>query len=311
MNLFAEWLFGRHPLRDLSDVLSKALRKAKEKEPHCCEVPELPCPPRCVGLLQWCVGRGADAQASIVLHNRGRVSRQFAFSTSALAGLDAAGASLLVEPATLPLAPGESGVVTLKLLDTQSLSAGQQYHAELLFEGSWKQCVKLEATLLRDASDSCSLEQAPGGETLAFLKAHRAKLNWSIQRGMEAEAQLVLRNLGEGGHTFHIESTPWVGIDADAAALELSTDALHLSGGERGVVQLRLKNSQSFRPCQTYHCEIVVRGYQEQRVQLSCKVERDPSAHLEIEQGEAPQRVRAHHWYDHFQCTEPCEEGHA
>jgi hypothetical protein len=68
-----------------------------------------------------------------------------------------------------------------------------------------------------------------------------------------------------------------------------------------------------------YEAEIDVNGSYEQFVHVVFEVVRRRPWHLldrlrcdckeqhcEIVQGDPPVRVRAHRWYDHFQCTSPC-----
>ena len=57
-----------------------------------------------------------------------------------------------------------------------------------------------------------------------------------------------------------------------------------------------------------YEAKIVVTGAYEQCVDVELEVgcEQMRSASADVVQVDAPYRIRAHHWYDHFQCMEPC-----
>lgn len=57
-----------------------------------------------------------------------------------------------------------------------------------------------------------------------------------------------------------------------------------------------------------YHTRIKVAGAYEQYIVVSLHVKPHQHCCCVIEQGEIPKRIRAHHWYHHFQCEEPCFE---
>jgi hypothetical protein len=63
-----------------------------------------------------------------------------------------------------------------------------------------------------------------------------------------------------------------------------------------------------------YVAEVRIVGAYEQCVRLvldvaakGAVVDCGPSR-CEVAAGDLPVRIRAHRWYDHFQCTEPCTE---
>jgi hypothetical protein len=57
-----------------------------------------------------------------------------------------------------------------------------------------------------------------------------------------------------------------------------------------------------------YVSRIKVAGAYEQFIVVSLHVKPHQSCCCAIEQGEIPKRIKAHHWYHHFQCEEPCFE---
>lgn len=302
-----ELLFGRRLLDGLVSSLAAALSKAKEKGRDC-SIPTTECPPRCVGKIHWTFGRGATPRASIVVRNTGKVSRDFSFSATPLAGSAVGAAHLIVEPPTALLHVGESKVVHVRLADSAALQPCQEYHAEFLFTGAWERCVKLEMSVRRDAVEVCRLEQRPD-QKLLHLERTKASIDWKIDRGVVPEAQVALRNAGNAAQNFRIEATPWLGPDGAAASLAISTHTIDLGPAESTMIDLRMLNTQALRPGQEYQCELVVRGFHEQRLAVRCMVHQDPNGYVEVSQGELPTRIRAHHWYDHFQCTEPCVTG--
>ncbi len=58
----------------------------------------------------------------------------------------------------------------------------------------------------------------------------------------------------------------------------------------------------------TYRTEITVTGAYEQCVNVTLDVRAQQRCACHVVQGDIPTRIRAHRWYDHFQCVEPCFE---
>src|SRR5262249_46017024 len=89
----------------------------------------------------------------------------------------------------------------------------------------------------------------------------------------------------------------------------LSPASLSLAPGQAGVVRATFTVPRT--PEGDYDAEIVVRGLYEQCVCVTLKVQckktcGDECCACEVVQGDPPVRIRAHQWYHHFQCTEPC-----
>ena len=98
-------------------------------------------------------------------------------------------------------------------------------------------------------------------------------------------------------------------ISTCAGTLSLSPATLTLQAGQTGIVNAKFTVPNA--PDGDYHAEIVIKGAYEQcvrvRLRISCKkVCGDEHCVCEVVQGDPPVRIRAHHWYHHFQCTEPC-----
>jgi hypothetical protein len=82
-----------------------------------------------------------------------------------------------------------------------------------------------------------------------------------------------------------------------------------LAAGHSGIVDARFTVPNV--PEGDYDAEIVVVGAYEQCVRVTLRVRckktcGDERCTCEVIQGDPPLRIRTHHWYDHFQCTEPC-----
>jgi hypothetical protein len=305
------WTLGES-LRDLVKALAGD-KQDDDRADHlcaCCEIPETTCPPRCVGTIKWSFGRGAQPKASAVVRNVGKVSRPFSFSATALAGTEPGSAKLEVQPANATLAPGESVVVSIALKDSLALTACQEYRAEVLVKGSWEQCVRVLMHVERDAFDATSLEQSNSLKDKTFhAPSIKSGLDWKVDRGMTPEGTITVHNAGTSSQSFHFDTNPVVGPNAAGSSVSLSPDSLLLAAGQTGTVRVKLDGSLSLSPGQAYTSEVRVRGYYEQRIAVRCAIEPDASGHIEVEQGESPTRRRAHHWHDHFQCTESCLPG--
>jgi hypothetical protein len=273
----------------------------------CCEIPETHCPPRTAGHVHFKIGRGALAEAQISVRNVGKQARNFAFEPSALAGSNAGTAKLVATPANALLAPGQSVLVRVQLLDSAALSACQDYRAELVIRGAWEQCVKLYVQVSRDPYVECSVDQSDSfGDRKFHSRNVKAGIDWKILRGMAPTASLSVSNTGKEARVFSFMPSALAGPQSGGSCLVVTPDALQLDEGEVGVVQVQLDNTFLLSAGQRYRGEILVRGFYDQRLLVTCTVEPDASAYLEVKQGEAPTRVRAHRWYDHFQCTESC-----
>lgn len=286
--------------------------RAKAEDAHkprcgCCEIHRTRCPSRHAGHVEWAIQRGADAGATVVVRNVGAVARPFAFSATPLLGLDPGAASLSVQPATALLQPGQSTPVQVALQNSAMLRACQTYRAEILIRGAWERSVTVVCHVEPDPFASLILTM---GESVVHKALHalacKRPIDWRIDRGVVPDAIITLQNAGRSGQTFRFEAAPIVGPGVASASLVLSPTSIHLGSGATGAVNVKLQNSGDLRPGQTYHSRLAIQGAREHRVPLCCFVKKDAYAYCEVEEGEAPTRKRAHHWYDHFQCTEDC-----
>jgi hypothetical protein len=274
----------------------------------CCEVPENCCPPRCVAKLVWKIHRGAVPEATLELRNVGKVARTFELSVTPLAGLDAGAARLSVTPASARLEPGRSVIAQVKLEDSALLRSCQVYRAEVLIRGSWEQCVEVLLEVTADAFDRVGIAQS-GSLGDKALHPHICKdaIDWKIERHVVPEGAISIHNAGRSVQSFSLEAEDLVGLSVGGARLVVWPDSLQLGAGQVGVAKVKLQGSGDLSPGQSYVGSVRVTGHYEQRIQTRTFVEPDPAGHVEVEQGEAPTRIRAHHWYDHFQCTEACQ----
>lgn len=79
-----------------------------------------------------------------------------------------------------------------------------------------------------------------------------------------------------------------------------------LPAGGSVAVTVELNVAEGFHPGGRYTGEVRLDGAYEQCVCLILEVESPVVNRLRVEQGDPPLRLRAHRWYDHFQCAESC-----
>lgn len=135
------------------------------------------------------------------------------------------------------------------------------------------------------------------------------QIDWEGTRGGQLHATIRLTNTGKEGRHFAFEAGPFQGSSGDTGVVpSLSPSVLTLHPNESGVVNVSVEVGEQFQPGGDYGTEVKIRGLYEQCVRLRLRVRPEQKPHCEVQQGEIPRRIRAHHWYDHFQCEELCFE---
>lgn len=298
-----------HEVRELAEALAEAGKKSDVKDLGCacCEIPETQCPPRCVGEIAWTFARGAAPEATIVVRNVGHTTRQFHFTASELVGIDPGNAQITILPPSATLAPGKTVRVRVSILDSMPLQPCQDYHAELSIRGAWEQCVKVVCKVVRDPFDSTQID----AHHSLLHGAGKPVLRWELERGVAVHGKVTVHNSSKETVTLNFETTPLLGPDAPTEQMTVTPASMRLGAGQSSVVRVSLANTRALSAGQTYEAELLVDTQPTQRVALSLGVLPDPGGYLEVEQGEAPTHLRAHRWYDHFQCTEPCTQPHS
>jgi hypothetical protein len=277
------------------------------RQAGCCTIPETHCPSRIAGEVEWSIERGATPEAVVVVRNAAAVPRAFTFIATPLAGLGSGTASLAVTPSNATLQPGESVVVHVKLQNSSTLTPCQDYRAELRVKGAWEQAIKVLCRVAADPFDSCIVEQGDSlKDRVLHPETYKAGIAWQFGRGVAPEAAFTVFNTGKANRVFSFVPTPLAGAESTPAILVVTPDSAMLSPGQSTAARMQLQHSEALNPGQHYKAALVIRGFYDQRVHVHCHVERDSSGHVEIQQADAPTRIRAHHWYDHFQCTVDC-----
>jgi hypothetical protein len=135
------------------------------------------------------------------------------------------------------------------------------------------------------------------------------QIEWEARRGEGLRATIRVTNVGQQARPFTFQAGSFQGSSGDTGVVPtLSPAAATLKPNESVVVGVGLEVGESFQPGQDYDSEVLIRGAYEQCVTLKLHVQPARATHCEVRQGEIPTRIRAHHWYDHFQCEELCFE---
>lgn len=132
-------------------------------------------------------------------------------------------------------------------------------------------------------------------------------IQWDACRGEHRQHAIRVTNTSKGDVTFRLKSTPLGGLDGGSDLIVLKPDQLVLKPGESGLWMASITVPDNALAGE-YQAEIQVQGNYEQCVRVVLTVAASKQCVCEVAQGDIPVRVHAHHWYDHFQCIEPCFE---
>ena len=134
------------------------------------------------------------------------------------------------------------------------------------------------------------------------------EIEWHACRGEKLQATISVKNTSKTARLFQFTAAPIMGPGSPAVPIQLSPANANLSPNQSVIVTATLTANDQFQHGQTYTSEVLINGAYEQCVRIIIHVDPEETPHCEVEQGEIPTRIRAHRWYDHFQCEEPCEE---
>jgi hypothetical protein len=125
--------------------------------------------------------------------------------------------------------------------------------------------------------------------------------------GQIVSAAITVVNQASTPRTFTFSATPFQ-CGTSSATFAFAPASITVASGASGYTIASLTIPVNFVKGE-YQAEIIVHGAYEQcvRVELEVGCEEMRSAAAEVVQLQAPFRIRAHRWYDHFQCVEPCE----
>jgi hypothetical protein len=132
---------------------------------------------------------------------------------------------------------------------------------------------------------------------------------WQAARGEDAKATITLTNTAKKAQAYSIESTTFQGPSGDTGVTPTVAPAnVNLNPNQSATIEVTLNVTDKFETNNSYAAEVTITGQYEQCVQLHLTVTPSRRHHCDVKQGDIPTHIRAHRWYDHFQCEEPCFE---
>jgi hypothetical protein len=140
------------------------------------------------------------------------------------------------------------------------------------------------------------------------------EIHWRVCPGSTVHADIQVTNTGSQPRHFTFSAGPFSGPGNPPAKIQLSTQSAHLGRHDSVTVGASLTVTADFQAGAQYVAEVRIVGAYEQCVRIVLDVASAGAIvdcgprRCEVSAGDLPVRIRAHRWYDHFQCTEPCTE---
>ena len=132
---------------------------------------------------------------------------------------------------------------------------------------------------------------------------------WQAARGEDVKATIALTNTAKKAQAYSIEATTFQGPSGDTGVKPTVAPAsVNLNPNESATITVTLNVTDTFETNNSYAAEVTITGQYEQCVQLQLTVMPSKRHHCDVKQGDIPTHIRAHRWYDHFQCEELCFE---
>jgi len=135
------------------------------------------------------------------------------------------------------------------------------------------------------------------------------EVEWNAIPGEALQLTIQVTNALQNQVAFQVAATAFAGPSGSPGTVTLSPSTFHLVPGQSQFVNATF--TVPHVPEGQYNAEIVVQGLYHQYICVTLNVQckktcGDSCGCCEVIQGEPPKRIRAHQWYHHFQCTEPC-----
>jgi hypothetical protein len=125
----------------------------------CCDIPETSCPPRCACTLTWQASVGELRRGRIEVRNTSKDTITYHLvSTPFKACEKTLDYKPLVTPSALTIAPGQSATATVEIAVGEQFHPGATYHSEILVQGKYERCVRLELQMRCDQDEICRFD---------------------------------------------------------------------------------------------------------------------------------------------------------
>lgn len=159
------------------------------------------------------------------------------------------------------------------------------------------------STITNMASNTCKI---PETECPPYCVC---TMDWDTCEGNTVTGTIDIENTGKQATNFvMVADNLRSSADDSNVKPQLSPGTFTLEPGTKQTVVVNINVGNKFNPGDLYESEVKVRGRYEQCVRLRLTVQPNLKPHCDVNHGEIPRRIVAHHWYDHFQCEELCFE---
>jgi hypothetical protein len=131
------------------------------------------------------------------------------------------------------------------------------------------------------------------------------EVHWEACHGEVIASTIRVVNHSGAEQKFDFSAGPFEGPSGKAIPPQVSPASASLKPNDSVLVTVRFTVTDTFQPGH-YVAEVLIVGAYEQCVRLTCNVQGPRVSYCEVEHTRPPTRLRAHRWYHHFQCEEPC-----
>ena len=135
------------------------------------------------------------------------------------------------------------------------------------------------------------------------------QMDWDACQGETVTGTIDIKNSGEQVSKFVLSATSFRSTNENTTLKpEIEPSSFSLAPGDSRTVTVTIRTTDTTAHTESYRSEIKIAGRYEQFVCLSLYLRKKSRPYCEVEHGEIPTHITAHHWYDHFQCEELCFE---
>ena len=127
-------------------------------------------------------------------------------------------------------------------------------------------------------------------------------ITWEASPREKLACNIKVTNSSEKPRVFALKAIPF---PDPAGTIQITPDSMNLGPGQTGGAQAFYTVPDGLATG-TYKTEILVAGAYEQCITVTLHVHDQQHCECHLVQGEIPVRIRAHRWYEHFQCVERC-----
>ena len=134
-------------------------------------------------------------------------------------------------------------------------------------------------------------------------------LEWETCEGKPVAGNIDVHNTGRTTAKFHLEGRAFRSSCSTTDVMpQLSPASFELAPGAHQAVKVSVTPDATFESERDYESTVTLTGRYVESIHLRVRVHAPDTPCCAIEHGEIPRRIRAHNWFDHFQCEQLCFE---